>query len=191
MKVFPRVEEITPQQFELQVKSWIESVAPPLEAFSANHLESLRGRDGEYAIDVTARFKAFEGATFLVIIECKKHKDPIKREVVQVLREKQISLGAQKAIVVSTSKFQSGAIEYASHHGIALVQLVEGSFAYIQASAVQCQLRIPKDAEDYAGLIYCPDPTEESPFPLPFTGRQNYFFCDYLLSDLTGHVGSQ
>lgn len=35
------------------------------------------------------------------------------------------SLGAQKGILISTSNFQSGAIEYAKTHGIALIQMTE------------------------------------------------------------------
>lgn len=121
MKRFPPVSELTPERFERQVKAWLESVAEPLEAFSAKHAHSLTGADGEYTIDVTARFTALGGASFLLVVECKKHKNPIKREVVQVLHAKQQSLGAQKAMIFSTSKFQSGAIEYASEHGLALV----------------------------------------------------------------------
>jgi restriction system protein len=182
MKHFPSVEKITPQQFELQVKRWLESVSSPLEAFTANHLDKLEGSDGEYTIDVTARFKALAGASFLVIVECKKHKNPIKREVVQVLREKQLSLGAQKAIVVSTSTFQTGAIKYASEHGIALVQIVEGVVMYIQASAIRQSIPIPDDAEDYAGFFYAPHPSGEPNFYL-FDASHNYGISDYLSQD--------
>jgi restriction system protein len=182
VKFFPRVENLTPEEFELLVKAWLESVSSPLEAFTASHLETLQGRDGEYSIDVTARFKAFDGASFLVVIECKKHKNPIKREVVQVLREKQLSLGAQKAMVVATSEFQSGAIEYASNHGIALVQVVEGSVMYIQASSIRHPFQVPDDAENYAGFFYAPNPTGDLICPQPFTAKQNYGIFDYLSS---------
>lgn len=180
MKFFPRVENITPEQFELLVKAWLESVSSPLEEFTATHLETIEGRDGEYTIDVTARFKAFGGANFLVVVECKKHKNAIKREVVQVLREKQLAVGAQKAIVVATSDFQSGAIEYASNHGIALVQITQGSVIYIQANAIRHAFQIPDDAEDYAGLFYGSNPTGNLIYPLAFTARQNYGIFDYL-----------
>lgn len=35
------------------------------------------------------------------------------------------AIGAQKGIIVSTSNFQSGAIDYAKVHGIALIQMTE------------------------------------------------------------------
>ena len=41
--------------------------------------------------------------------------------IINILR----AIGAQKGIVVSTSNFQSGAIDYAKAHGIALIQMTE------------------------------------------------------------------
>jgi restriction system protein len=180
MKRFPSVEALTPTQFEAQVRRWLESVANPLEAFSANHSESLVGVDGEYTIDVTARFRALGGASFLVLVECKKHKNPVKREVVQALRAKQEALGAQKAIVVATAKFQSGAIEYASKHGIALAQIVSGSVVYVQANFGREVRAIPADAEDYAGLFYGPNPDGRLAYPEGLSVRANAGLASYL-----------
>jgi restriction system protein len=176
MKRFPNVSNISPEGFELQVKAWLESVGTPLESFSATHLEKIPGMDGEYEIDVVVRFKALAGANFLVLVECKKHVNDIKREVVQSLREKQLSLGAQKAMLVSTAGFQSGAREYAQKHGIALVQLVNGAAAYLQASASRSFPPIPETAEDYAGLFY---PPRSDLAMQPFTARKNYGFADF------------
>lgn len=177
MKRFPSVEEISPRAFEVQVKAWLESVSGSLESFSATHLEKLPGMDGEYEIDVVARFKALGGASFVVLVECKKHSNPIKRELVQVLKDKQQSLGAQKSMLVSTADFQSGAKEYAQKHGIALVQLVNGMAAYIQANARRAAPSIPDSAEDYAGLFYSPVPGS---IMQPFTAHKNYGFCDFI-----------
>lgn len=180
MKRFPRVDNITPDQFEKLVKAWIGSVAGSLDMFTAAHLESIDGLDGEYCFDVTARFRLLNGANFLIVIECKKHKNPIKREIVQVLRDKQISVGAHKAMVVATADFQSGAIEYAGKHGIALVQIVNGAAVYIQASAVKRPVPIPDEAEDYAGFFYGPNPTGSLLYPQPFTAQRNYGLAEYL-----------
>ena len=180
MKRFPPVSQLTPERFERQVKAWLESVAKPLEAFSAKHLESIDGVDGEYTIDVTARFQALGGASFLIVAECKKHKNPIKREVVQELRDKQQSLGAQKAMVFATSSFQSGAIRYASKHGIALVQIVSGQAVYIQASARRELRPIPEDAEDFAGLYYGQNPDGRLIFPEILTSSSNFNLACYL-----------
>jgi len=73
----------------------------------------------------------------LVLIECKYHKNPIKREVVQVLLDKLRATGAQKGIVFSTVKFQKGAIEFAQAHGIALVMVANGKTMYVTRSANQ------------------------------------------------------
>jgi restriction system protein len=177
MKRFPNVDDISPEAFERQVKAWLESVAGTLESFSATHLERLSGMDGEYEIDVVARFKALGGASFVVLVECKKHKNPIKRELVQSLREKHLSLGAQKCMLVSTADFQSGAKEYAQKHGIALVQLVSGMAAYIQANAARVMSEIPDSAEDYAGLFCSPVPGS---ILQPFTARKNYGFSEFI-----------
>ena len=67
---------------------------------------------------------------FLVLIECKRQTRPIERHVVQVLTDKMRAVGAQKGIIFSTSDFRSGAIAYAQKHGIALVHVKDGRFAY-------------------------------------------------------------
>jgi len=108
------------------VRTWLESAAGTLSEFSATHREALTGMDGEYEIDVAVRFQAM-GVPFLVLVECKRYRKPVEREVVQVLYDRMRSIGAQKGILFSTSKFQSGALEYATRHGIALIQLVDGN----------------------------------------------------------------
>jgi restriction system protein len=180
MKRFPSVQDITPEQFELQVKSWLESVSIPLEEFKAVHLDKLNGLDGEYTIDVTVRFKALAGAQFLTVVECKKHKNSIKREVVQALREKQLSLGAQKAMIFATADFQSGAIEYAGKHGIALVQIVNGAARYIQNNAARNSRAIPENADDYVGLFYGSDPTGKLIYPQLVSSEFNVELAEYL-----------
>jgi restriction system protein len=116
---------ISPKDFELRVKRYIElSAEGRLEDFRAVHRDILRSPDGEYEIDITARFRALAVA-FLVLIECKYHSHPIKRDVVQVLYAKIESTGAQKGILFSVSPFQKGAIHYAQRHGIALAQFMD------------------------------------------------------------------
>jgi restriction system protein len=96
-----------------------------LPELKVQRLEKLQASDGVYEIDVTARFEVL-GARFLVLIECKNHKNPIKREVVQVLYDRIRAVGAHKGMIFSTAKFQKGAIEFARAHNIALLQIVEG-----------------------------------------------------------------
>lgn len=89
------------------------------------HREIFESSEGRFEIDVTARLRAL-GVDFLVLVECKDHVRPVGRDVVQVLADKRRALGAQKAILVSTNGFQSGAIEYAKQHCVALVRVIEG-----------------------------------------------------------------
>lgn len=96
--------------------------------------ERVRGVDGVFDLDATVRFRAL-GLDFLALVEVKQHRNPIKRELVQVLHSKVQSVGAQKGIMFSTSHYQSGALEYAMVHGIALVFVTEGRFTIERRSA--------------------------------------------------------
>ena len=123
------ITPLTPERFEIEVKSIIEKSGLGLAQFSVQHLEKLDGTDGAYEIDVTARFRAL-GADFLVLIECKHHRHPVKRDIVQVLYDRIRAVGAHKGMIFSTAGFQSGAIKYAKAHGIALVEIKEGQTEY-------------------------------------------------------------
>ena len=162
---------LTPAQFEVEVKNLIEKSGLGLSHFSVQRLEKLEGVDGEYEIDVTARFRAL-GAEFLVLIECKHYQHPVKREVVQVLFDRIRAVGGHKGMIFSTAKFQSGAIKYAKVHGIALVQITEGKAAFASRSDDESHLlhaSVPEhvgwvidlsddDRERYR-LIYRSEPT--------------------------------
>jgi len=121
------------KEFELFVKSLLESANEKLYNLEIVHNEKIQNYDGTYQIDITARFKAF-GGEFLILIECKHHKNPIKREIVQALHDKIRTIGAQKGMIFSTIGFQKGAIQYASQHGIALVRIDDGKTTYITRS---------------------------------------------------------
>lgn len=123
------IAEFSPEDFEKHVQDMITMSGIDLEEFHTSRREKLEGRDGEYEIDVVARFTALK-TSFLVLIECKHHKSPIKREVVQVLRDRMQSIGAQKGMIFSSVKFQKGAIEYAKAHGIALVKVTDAEPEY-------------------------------------------------------------
>lgn len=154
--MFPPLDQLSPIEFEALVKSWFEKVGNTLESFEVAHLETLPGADGEYAFDVTVRFRAFQGAQFLVLVECKKHKNPIKREIIQVLYDRLRSVGGHKGFVVATTSFQSGAVEYATQHGIALVQVVSGGVMYIRATADRERLPLPPNIPRLVGCHFSP-----------------------------------
>lgn len=135
------------------VKEWFESFSDDFDSFASEHRESLTGVDGDYEIDVTVRFETFAGSEFLVVCECKRHSNPIKRETVQVLKDRRDSIGAQKGILVSTAPFQSGAEEYARIHRIALIQVSHGSLAYITNDATGQLPKVPGNADPYGGMF--------------------------------------
>ena len=68
------------------------------------HNEKLRGQEGTFQIDILVTFYLL-GVEYKTIVECKRHINPIKRKLVQVLNDKRNVLGAQKGILVSTSGF--------------------------------------------------------------------------------------
>lgn len=143
--------EITPQEFEIEVAKYLRVNAVTIKDTIVKHNVKLPGSDGVYQIDVTAEFEAL-GAKYLTLVECKYQKNPVKREVIQALNDKIRSTGAQKGILFATSGFQSGALEYAKAHGIALVRVVNGECIYETRSGdprhqvVPVWLNVPKYA---------------------------------------------
>jgi len=119
-----KIANLTPVEFEKYVKRTIQNSGIDLSEFEVKRNEKIKGKDGEYQIDVTARFKALN-TNFLVLIECKHHKNPIKREVIQILHDRLDSVDAQKGMVFSSVCFQKGAVEYAKKHNIALVLVTD------------------------------------------------------------------
>jgi restriction system protein len=126
--------KIDSREYELAVKGILDAVGSPLVGYESSHLEKVPGTDGDYVIDITARFSAL-GASFLVLVECKHCGRQVERQDVQVLHSKLLSVGAQKAVLFATSGFQSGAIEFANAHGIALVQFASGKSTWFTKSA--------------------------------------------------------
>lgn len=150
------VTHLTPTEFELFVKSHLEQMGKALTSFEVKHNQKLASHDGTYQIDVKAVFQAL-GCDFLVLVECKHQSARIKREVVEILSNRVVSLGAQKGIIFSTAGFQSGAIEFATSHGIALIHVIEGRFVYQVKSAEKVEydslpswIDIPKHVGDFA-----------------------------------------
>ena len=129
---------ITPTEFEKYCKDILLGYAEEekLPNFAITHNVKLPAYDGTYQIDLYATFTAL-GTEIKVICECKRHKNPVKRNTVADLAAKVRSLGAQKGILLSTSGFQSGAIQYAKEHGIALIKVEDYNFEYLSHSSGQ------------------------------------------------------
>ena len=110
--------EISPAEFELFVTELLGSVSPLVEGLEVTLHDRISGVSGAYDFDATVRF-SLGGLQFLVLVGAKRHRNPIKRELVQVLHAKLQSVGAQEAAMIATAPYQSGALEYAKTHGIA------------------------------------------------------------------------
>jgi restriction system protein len=120
---------LSPTEYEQVVANLVRNVGREVTDWQVMHLDSIDGVDGTYIIDVTVRFRLL-GADFLVLFECKQHASPVKREDVQVLRDKLRSTGAHKGVVIAATGFQRGALVYARTHGIACVRLADGAWTY-------------------------------------------------------------
>ena len=143
---------ISPTEFKLLVKEFLEGTGKELKNFNITHDAHLIASDGEYQIDVFAEFEVL-GVTIAVLVECKRHKNEIKREVVQLLFDKLRATGAHKGIIFSTSSFQSGAFQFAKEHGIALIRVIEGRYTYITKSESEQSYNLPPwiDIPKYVG----------------------------------------
>jgi hypothetical protein len=143
--------DINPAEFEQFVFELLDSVRPSVDALKVTLHDKIRGADGLYDFDATVRF-GLGGMRFVVLIEAKRHKNPIKRELVQVLHDKLRSVGAQKAAMIATAPYQRGAIEYATKHGIALAMVTEGRFTFETRSVDQTPTMTRQQATDRFGL---------------------------------------
>jgi restriction system protein len=120
---------ITPEDFERMVVEHLRRLGHPLMAFAIEYQAKVSGPDGEFAMDAKATFEAL-GARFVVLVECKHHRRPVERELVQVLADKVASTRSHKGMLFATGGFQRGAIEYASSRQVALVHFTEGGPVY-------------------------------------------------------------
>ena len=119
---------ISPEEFEkFCMKILIEYAKQAnLPDFVIEHDVKMDSPDGIYQIDIYASCSVL-GTTIKILCQCKQYKEKVKREKVQILEEKLRSLGMNKGILLSTSGFQKGAIQYAKNHGIALIQVFDHS----------------------------------------------------------------
>ncbi|WP_108883240.1 restriction endonuclease [Anderseniella sp. Alg231-50] len=146
--------EITPEEYERQVVRWLKETEGSLSSFNVDHLEKMTGTSGEFTIDAVARFQIFDGAELTILIECKRLKRPVEREVLMALHSKLRDVGAHKAMVFSTSGFQSGAIDYATVHGIAAIAFVDGKYTYFTKSAEPISdASLPPGIPKFAGFM--------------------------------------
>lgn len=124
--VVDTILEMDPIEFEKYSLELLESQTKELGKVIIEHNKLVKVDDGNYQLDGYIEFEVM-GVTYKTIVECKHWKNSIGRDVIQKVYSNLCSIGAQKGIVISTSNFQLGAIQFASKHGIALIQLTKSS----------------------------------------------------------------
>jgi restriction system protein len=143
--------KMSSQDFERFVMLLLKDASDSLPNVIVQHNEMMETKEGSFQIDGTIRFELM-GVQYLTLVECKMYKNPVSREKVQVLYDKLRAIGAQKGLLATTSYFQSGAIEYATSHGIALVQIVDGKLTYNVRSKYIKELIYPPDLPLFVGI---------------------------------------
>lgn len=83
---------------------------------------TVAGARSNHAIDVLVEFRNF-GISATWIVECKHWRRNVTKEKVMALRSISEDLGADRAIIVSSSGFQAGAIRAATNTNITLTDL--------------------------------------------------------------------
>lgn len=119
--------DLSPTEFEKYCEEILKGYGEKeqLRNFDIKHNVEISTHDGVYQIDLYATYTALGETAFKIVCECKRYKSSVKRDVVVALYGKVQSIGAHKGILISTSAFQKGAIQYAKEHGIALIQMTE------------------------------------------------------------------
>ena len=152
-----KLAELTPEKFEMQVVDWLQATGHMLDNFKVTHRKNLRGPGGDYEFDAVVECTVLGGAQLTILVECKRHSRPIEREKIISVYGKFRDVEANKAMVFSTSGFQSGAIRYATSKNIALVKFIDGSFLYQTRSADSSDTDAPPppwaNLPEFAGIF--------------------------------------
>lgn len=146
--------DVTPEEYEKQVVSWLKESSNALDRFDIQHLTRLEGSGGDYEFDAVVEFTLFQGAKVTVLVECKRYSRPVEREKVMALWAKLQDVGAHKAMMFATCGYQSGALTYARSRGIATIIFVNGTFLYETLAATPISEPPPwLDLPKFAGIL--------------------------------------
>ena len=162
------VLDMTPTEFEKHSLRVLTEQLQNIENCVFQHDKIIEVDDGNYQIDGYIEFELM-GIKYKTLVECKHYKTSISREKVAVLYDKIRACGASKGVLVSSSNFQSGAVQYATKHGIALIQLTDADSIYETRSTFFKKNSfgpIKKKTSSYVGVMQ--------------TGDASKVFCSYL-----------
>ncbi len=100
-----------------------------IEVIEILHDAKMKGLSGyEHLIDVAYRFRIWK-TEMLVIVECKQYQKKVGVDDLLEFRSRIEDLRAHKGIFVTSSDFQSGAVEIADANRIALL-IVRGTMHF-------------------------------------------------------------
>gem|GEM_PF-676621 len=177
---YESVLAMSPTDFEKYSLQILFQQVKHLDDCKVQHNKIIEVDDGNYQIDGYIEFSLM-GIIYKTILECKHYKSSISREKVQVLYDKIRACGANKGILISSSNFQSGAIEYASKHGIALIQLTDAGEQYVKRSGFNVIMnshQIPyNDGCQYIGVMQS---STGSGITCSYLSRTNLAIKEYL-----------
>lgn len=152
--------EMTPTEFEKHSLHILTEQIQNIVNCNFQHNKIIEVDDGNYQIDGYIEFNLM-GIDYKTIVECKHYKSSISREKVAVLYDKIRACGANKGVLISSSNFQSGALQFASKHGIALIQLTDSDSLYETRSGFNGQnnpFSLPKKKlNSYVGVMQIGD----------------------------------
>jgi hypothetical protein len=123
------VNHATSRDYELLIRNFIEqemSGISGIELIEILHNAKMKGLSGyEHQIDVAYRFRIWK-TEMLVIVECKQYQKNVGVDDLLEFRSRIEDLRAHKGIFVTSTGFQSGAVEFAEANRIALL-IVRGT----------------------------------------------------------------
>lgn len=144
--------DINEHEFEIFCADTLKAYAKQenLTDFTVEPNQHLKTHDGTYQIDVFVKFTALR-IKHTMLVECKKQGRKVERKVATDLSKKIESIGANKGLIISTSGFQSGTVQFAKAHGISLWQIVDNQVIGVVDSGhqmspaeMQFQLQVEK-----------------------------------------------
>lgn len=147
--------DMSPTDFEKYSLNILKEQFSNVENLKIDHNIIVEVADGNYQLDGLIEFTQ-AGLKYKILVECKHYKSSITREKVVVLYDKLRAIGAQKGVLISSSNFQSGAIKYATEHGIALIQITPAETKYETRSKMNIIVNnncLYNNGKSYVGVL--------------------------------------
>ncbi len=168
------VQDLSPVEFEKCCLEILRGYAEEqnLPSFSITHNKIIKAHDSDYQVDIYAEYTIFGESKIRILVECKQYKNAVKRERVELLNSRLQNTGCNKGILMTTARFQSGAIRFAEEHGISLIEVMNTCDRFHSyASGPSYQNSLPLEDEILLrSPVYYADIVTENPRQIYPTG---------------------